>query len=196
MRYMIHSFLFNFNSSKSKTLQIQIQYGKTRQLVMNSSGEIQYYQDWYRSSPLWWAPRDQCSLSNACGKFGSCNANNGFMCKCLPGFEPVSPDGWKTGKFSSGCTRKSPEEYAYQSYNLFVGVPISDIESTVRSCETCGSNKIPYPLSTGSKCGDPMYSSFICDNVTGQVLSKVAESSYRVSSINPQASKFVIQLKS
>ena len=41
-----------------------------------------------------------------------------------------------------------------------------------------------------------MYSSFICDNVTGQVLFKVAESSYRVSSINPQASKFVIQLKS
>ncbi|KAJ9686805.1 hypothetical protein PVL29_015586 [Vitis rotundifolia] len=203
------------------------------------------------------------SCANACGKFGSCNANNGFMCKCLPGFDPVSLDSWKTGEFSSGCTRKSPvseknssehtflslkmmkvqkrdssilaaclnscqclayavtyirqgrsgaalldcliwvndlktlqEEYAYQSYNLFVRVPISDIESTVRSCETCGSNKIPYPLSTGSKCGNPMYSSFSSDSVTGQVLFKVAESSDRVSSINPESSKFVIQLKS
>lgn len=127
MRYMIHSFLFNFNSSKSKTLQIQIQYGKTRQLVMNSSGEIQYYQDWYRSSPLWWAPRDQCSLSNACGKFGSCNANNGFMCKCLPRFEPVSPDGWKTGKFSSGCTRKSPVCEKNSSEHTFLSLKMMKV---------------------------------------------------------------------
>ena len=32
--------------------------------------------------------------------------------------------------------------------------------STVRNCEPCGTNVIPYPLSTGPNCGDPMYIAF------------------------------------
>ena len=80
-------------------------YGDHR-LVMNSSGEIQYYMN-RSSSPAWWAPRDRCGVSKACGKAGSCNANNEFMCKCLPGFKPDSPKSWGAGNFSSGCVRKS-----------------------------------------------------------------------------------------
>ncbi|KAL6330201.1 hypothetical protein AAG906_040122 [Vitis piasezkii] len=218
---------------------------------------------------IWWAPQDRCSVSNACGKFGSCSTKNALMCKCLPGFKPVSPDSWKTGEFSSGCTRKSPkckknssedmflslkimkakkpyssiladtndgqycrkaclsdcqcqayaqtkitqrgsnpecliwtdelsglqEEYASDADNLFVRVSISDIESTVRNCQTCGSNMIPYPLSTGSKCGDPMYFNFECNITTGQVQFKVPGGTYRVTSINPETLTFVIQLK-
>ncbi|KAJ9686788.1 hypothetical protein PVL29_015575 [Vitis rotundifolia] len=210
-----------------------------KQLVMSSSGEIH------------------------------CSTKNALMCKCLPGFKPVSPDSWKTGEFSSGCTRKSPkckknssedmflrlkimkakkpyssilaytnddqycrktclsdcqcqayaqtkitqrgsnpecliwtddlsglqEEYDSDADNLFVRVSISDIESTVRNCQTCGSNMIPYPLSTGSKCGDPMYFNFECNITTGQVQFEVPGGTYRVTSINPETLTFVIQLK-
>ncbi|WJZ99594.1 hypothetical protein VitviT2T_018022 [Vitis vinifera] len=247
-------------------------YKNTSRLVMSSSGEIRYYLNPNTSSPDWWAPQDRCSVSKACGKFGSCNTNNALMCKCLPGFKPVSPDIWKTGEFSSGCTRKSPiceknssedmflsfkmmkvrkrdsvipadpndsdycrkaclkkcqcqayaetyikqgrdvpdalecliwtddltglqEEYASDAYNLSVRVAISDIKPTVRNCETCGSNMIPYPLSTGSKCGDSTYFNFECNNTTGQVQFKVPGGAYRVTSINPETLTFVIQLK-
>ena len=68
-------------------------------------------------------------------------------------------------------------------------------ELTTRNCGTCGTNMIPYPLSTGPKCGDPEYFRFNCDYDTGQVSFKVIDSSYRVSSIDPKALKFVIQVK-
>lgn len=82
-------------------------YGE--QLVMSSSGQIQYYVNSSTTmSPAWSAPRDRCSVSDACGKSGCCNAyNNASMNKCLPGFEPDSPERWRTDKFSGGCTRKS-----------------------------------------------------------------------------------------
>ena len=54
---------------------------------------------------------------------------------------------------------------------------------------------IPYPLSTGSKCGDPMYFNFECNITTGQVQLKVPGGTYRVTSINPETLTFVIQLK-
>ena len=68
-------------------------------------------------------------------------------------------------------------------------------ELTTRNCGTCVTNMIPYPLSTGPKCGDPKYFRFNCDYARGQVSFKVIDSSYRVSSIDPKASKFVIQVK-
>eukprot|EP00261_Vitis_vinifera_P037744 XP_019078987.1 PREDICTED: G-type lectin S-receptor-like serine/threonine-protein kinase At4g03230 isoform X1 [Vitis vinifera] len=266
----IRSFLSNISRNDAYTRHRSIPNSSVeKQLVMSSSGEIQYYANWNTSSPVWWAPQDRCSVSNACGKFGSCSTKNALMCKCLPGFKPVSPDSWKTGEFSSGCTRKSPkckknssedmflslkimkgknpyssiladtndgqycrkaclsdcqcqayaqtkitqrgsnpecliwtdelsglqEEYASDADNLFVRVSISDIESTVRNCQTCGSNMIPYPLSTGSKCGDPMYFNFECNITTGQVQLKVSGGTYRVTSINPETLTFVIQLK-
>ena len=67
-------------------------------------------------------------------------------------------------------------------------------ESTVRNCETCGTNLIPYPLSTGPNCGDPMYFSFRCDKATDQVWFALPNGSYRVTSITPERSKFLIQV--
>eukprot|EP00261_Vitis_vinifera_P037742 XP_019078985.1 PREDICTED: G-type lectin S-receptor-like serine/threonine-protein kinase At4g03230 [Vitis vinifera] len=87
------------------------------------------------------------------------------------------------------------EEYASDAYNLSVRVAISDIKTTLRNCETCGSNMIPYPLSTGSKCGDSTYFNFECNNITAQVQFKVPGGPYRVTSINPETLTFVIQLK-
>ncbi|KAA8524527.1 hypothetical protein F0562_010950 [Nyssa sinensis] len=43
--------------------------------------------------------------------------------------------------------------------DLYAHTATSDIRSTSRNCEPCGTNIIPYPLSTGSNCGDPDYSS-------------------------------------
>lgn len=67
-----------------------------------------------------------------------------------------------------------------------------NVEPSVRNCEPCGTTVIPYPLSTGPDCGDPMYSSFHCDNSTGRVSFLVPGDKYRVSSIDPDKRKFVI----
>ena len=96
-----------FKPFQSKSVEILWLNYSNAQLVMSSEGKIEFYPNWRRRTPIWWAPRDICSVPNACGKFGSCNANNGFMCKCLPGFEPSSRQRWNSGVFSDGCTRKS-----------------------------------------------------------------------------------------
>ena len=54
---------------------------------------------------------------------------------------------------------------------------------------------IPYPLSTGSHCGDPMYFSFNCDNSTGKLSFKTHNDTYNVTTINPDRRTFVIQEK-
>ncbi|WJZ99596.1 hypothetical protein VitviT2T_018023 [Vitis vinifera] len=109
---------------------------------------------------------------------------------CCKAYAEVAPKCW----IWSG-NLPSLQEEDRDGYNLFVRVLRSDLESTTRNCETCGTNMIPYPLSTGPKCGDPEYFRFNCDNDTGQVSFKVIDSSYRVSSIDPKALKFVIQVK-
>ena len=68
-------------------------------------------------------------------------------------------------------------------------------EPTVQNCGPCGTNMIPYPLSTSSNCGDPMYFSFNCNTTTGQVSFKAPSGTYRVTSIDQNKSKFFIQVK-
>ena len=67
--------------------------------------------------------------------------------------------------------------------------------STLRNCEPCGTNVIPYPLSTRPNCGDLMYFSFECNNYTGQLSFKAPTGTYRVNAIYPSEQKFVIQVK-
>jgi hypothetical protein len=79
-------------------------------LVMKHTGELQYwkrYEDSINWISEWRAPKDKCSIYNACGKFGSCNVNNRVLCKCLPGFQPTNPGKWNSGDFLDGCTRNS-----------------------------------------------------------------------------------------
>ncbi|KAK3018673.1 hypothetical protein RJ639_002815 [Escallonia herrerae] len=88
-------------------------YNTTR-LVMNYSGQIQYF-SWDNTTTQWilhWSePKDGCSVYDTCGKFAICGTsietNNSRSCKCLPGFQPSSPDNWKSTDFSNGCTRES-----------------------------------------------------------------------------------------
>lgn len=60
---------------------------------------------------------------------------------------------------------------------------------------TCGTNIIPYPLSTAPGCGDSNYLSFNCNMSTGQVIFKGSNSSYNVTSINPDTHRFLIKIK-
>jgi hypothetical protein len=81
-----------------------------KMLVMKHTGELQYLKrdvDSGNWSLEWRAPKDKCSIYNACGKFGSCNVNNRVLCKCLPGFQPTNPRKWNSGDFLDGCTRNS-----------------------------------------------------------------------------------------
>jgi hypothetical protein len=54
---------------------------------------------------------------------------------------------------------------------------------------------IPYPLSTGSDCGDPMYFSFYCDNFTGKLSFKTHNGTYNITTINQDTRTFVIREK-
>ena len=65
-------------------------------------------------------------------------------------------------------------------------------ELTKRDCEPCGTTIIPYPLSIGPDCGDPMYSNFNCSNTTGQVSFGADGVTYPVTTIHPEEEKFTI----
>lgn len=85
-----------------------LDYNNSR-LVMNSWGEIQFYNlsDGKSWSIEWSAPVDPCSEYNMCGKFGVCNAKETPMCKCPHGFNPVSLQDWDAGLYIEGCERVS-----------------------------------------------------------------------------------------
>ncbi|GMI83833.1 hypothetical protein like AT4G03230 [Hibiscus trionum] len=205
----------NFNRSETQVYQ-------DKRMVMTFTGQLQYWEldeDMKRWSLIWWKPNNNCSVFNFCGNFGTCNANSWLPCKCLPGFEPKFLDKWNAGDFSDGCSRNSPsscgkdvrdsttscliwsedlknlQEDQDGGYDLYVRVAPSDIEATTRNCETCGTNLVPYPLSTGPKCGDPMYFSFNCNDNTEELSFMAPNGSYGVITVNPDARTFVIQMK-
>ncbi|KAL4620256.1 hypothetical protein ACB092_06G140100 [Castanea dentata] len=270
----------NYTYFKNETKPTLSQNYDNARLVMDYSGQLRYLiwdkkrDDW---SLAWEVPEDKCSIYNACGKLGSCNINNWWMCKCLPGSKPTYPERWYSRNFTDGCTRnptlcdksgttffslnvikvsnpstdfsvKDEEEcrkecvaqcqcqaYSYQANenstlrgdtstntnwcriwnndpsdiqeeytidrnisisdrNISIRVAKSDIGSTVRNCEPCGTNMIPYPLSTRPNCGDPMYFSFYCNYSTGELSFKALTHTYRVNVIFPSEQKFVIQV--
>ena len=89
----------------------QVDYYGMR-LVMDLDGHIKFFtRDNDTASASWnltcMEPRDNCSLFNACGNFGSCNIEETRMCKCLDGFEPKELNNWNSGLYSDGCTRNS-----------------------------------------------------------------------------------------
>ncbi|XP_021900975.1 G-type lectin S-receptor-like serine/threonine-protein kinase At4g03230 isoform X2 [Carica papaya] len=85
------------------------------------------------------------------------------------------------------------EQYTNNGLHLYIRVLTSDIKSTRKNCETCGTSIVPYPLSTGPHCGDPMYNSFQCDNSSGEVRFRAPSGTYPVTVINPDTRSFIIQ---
>ncbi|XP_058729576.1 G-type lectin S-receptor-like serine/threonine-protein kinase At4g03230 isoform X2 [Vicia villosa] len=81
---------------------------------------------------------------------------------------------------------------------LIVLVDKSDIATTPRTCEPCGSNPVPYPLSTGPNCGDPTYFNFRCNPSMGQLsftndtTSNNISVNYRVIRVAPSSKTFTI----
>ncbi|KAJ6745065.1 hypothetical protein OIU79_031250 [Salix purpurea] len=265
------NFLFNTTGPHPKSRNITLppsDYNNTR-IMLGIEGELQYWKlDVDRNWSLqWMAPRDNCSVFNACGNFGICNLHNMLACRCLPGFKPASPESWRNGDFSGGCginsavcekndtfstlkmMRVGKQNYKYEvesetkcrekclnncpchaysfvkgeinkrrdgismcliwkdvlkdlqeansdgGRDLSVRVAIADAELKPKSCKPCGINVIPYPLSTGSDCGDPMYSSFHCNTSTGKLSFQTQNGTYNVTTIDQDTRTFTIQDK-
>ncbi|KAK4368487.1 hypothetical protein RND71_012279 [Anisodus tanguticus] len=80
---------------------------KGTRLLMNSSGEIQFY-SWDKE--IWYVPKDKCDVYRECGKFEICNSNvdhGESVCRCLPGFKSDPPENNYEGEYSGGCSRIS-----------------------------------------------------------------------------------------
>ncbi|KAJ0112430.1 hypothetical protein Patl1_02124 [Pistacia atlantica] len=101
----IRNILKNCNSSSRCNMTSSSLFNKNNtMLVMSFDGQIQYFSRHNKSASwrlTWSEPRDNCSVFKACGKSAICNTQTG--CRCLGGFDPVSP-----GDFSNGCRRKTP----------------------------------------------------------------------------------------
>ncbi|KAF5481157.1 hypothetical protein F2P56_001833 [Juglans regia] len=120
-------------------------------------------------------------------------------CQCQAYLYEVAEITQRGGTGSSACWIWSEDLNNLQEEhdggrNIYVRIAISDIESTARNCETCGTYMIPYPLSTGPKCGDPMYFNFHCNISTAQVNFEAQGRNYRVTAIYPETRKFIIQI--
>ena len=73
---------------------------------------------------------------------------------------------------------------------------VTCVESIGRACEPCGTTIIPYPLSTGPNCGDPMYYKLKCDKSNGEVnFTMPALGPNRVTKIIPDERKLIIQIQ-
>ena len=74
----------------------------------------------------------------------------------------------------------------------------SIVAPTSKTCEPCGTNIVPYPLSTGSNCGDPMYFKFSCNRSTGQLsfIPTAPGDTYTIVSVDADSRKFIIQVNS
>ncbi|KAG4968727.1 hypothetical protein JHK87_034378 [Glycine soja] len=84
------------------------------------------------------------------------------------------------------------EEYD-RGRDLSILVKRSDIAPTAKTCEPCGTYEIPYPLSTGPNCGDPMYNKFNCTKSTGHVNFMMPKGiSYQVTGIEEDTRTFFI----
>ncbi|TKY48793.1 G-type lectin S-receptor serine/threonine-protein kinase [Spatholobus suberectus] len=85
------------------------------------------------------------------------------------------------------------EEYD-RGLDLSILVKRSDLAPTAKTCEPCGTYVIPYPLSTGPNCGDPMYNRFNCSNSTGHLsFTMPEENSYPVTIIDEDTRMFYIE---
>ncbi|XP_031391524.1 G-type lectin S-receptor-like serine/threonine-protein kinase At4g03230 isoform X1 [Punica granatum] len=86
------------------------------------------------------------------------------------------------------------QESTEDGANLFVRVSLPYI-GTNRSCGTCGTNIIPYPLSVGANCGDYNYFFFHCNASTGQLFFDSRNSSFRVTNIKREMLSFSVHVE-
>ncbi|XP_057962685.1 G-type lectin S-receptor-like serine/threonine-protein kinase At1g11410 [Malania oleifera] len=80
-------------------------------MVLDESGYIRrsiWHETNQRWVEIWSAPKDRCDNYGRCGVYSYCDPNQNLNeeCKCLPGFEPKSPQDWYLRDGSQGCKRK------------------------------------------------------------------------------------------
>ncbi|KAE8668167.1 G-type lectin S-receptor-like serine/threonine-protein kinase [Hibiscus syriacus] len=140
-----------------------------------------------------WNPASQFNAMNEMECKFECLRN----CQCQA-YSYEEPDVMRQGSSSiAACWLRLEDLHNIQEEyqggrNANVRLAVSDVEST-RSCETCVTNLIPYPLSTGLKCGDALYRSLRCNTTSGEVTFDVPSGTYTVTSIDPETRKFIIQ---
>lgn len=74
---------------------------------------------------------------------------------------------------------------------MFMLVSVGHVSSALKACPSCGSMRVPYPLSTSSNCGNPRYRVY-CNNGILEFLS-AQNIFYEILSINPCAYKLIIR---
>ncbi|KAI3465665.1 hypothetical protein Pfo_022328 [Paulownia fortunei] len=119
----------------------------------------------------WWLLGDcRCSEDARCIRVSPPLQGNppAYRCQCVEGF---AGDGYRDGL---GCWK----------------------DSTTRICKPCLANSIPYPLSIGPDCGDPLYYSFYCNNSSGEIRFLALSGKYQVIGIYKEKRRFVILVDS
>ncbi|XP_057961512.1 G-type lectin S-receptor-like serine/threonine-protein kinase At1g11410 isoform X2 [Malania oleifera] len=113
---MTNKYIFNLTYVEDRD-EIYVMYGILNasifsRMVLDESGSVQRF-TWHETDRRWvefWsAPKDRCDDYGRCGAYSYCDPNGNsdeFECKCLPGFEPKSPQDWYLRDGSKGCTRK------------------------------------------------------------------------------------------
>ncbi|KAM0056861.1 putative protein kinase RLK-Pelle-DLSV family [Helianthus debilis subsp. tardiflorus] len=121
-------------------------------LVLQPSGRLERML-WVNSKQEWsvYLSRltDRCDQYGLCGPFGSCNINKSPVCECLKGFEPTSPDQWRSTDWSQGCKHNIPLDCnPGEGFNKYTNLKLPDTQRswynqtmTLVECEKmCKSN--------------------------------------------------------
>ncbi|KAL3732249.1 hypothetical protein ACJRO7_028994 [Eucalyptus globulus] len=74
---------------------------------------------------------------------------------------------------------------------LAAALPLLPLSSAATRCPDCGSNPVPYPLSTSPTCGDQSYK-VQCD-AGGTLLFDTLNNSYPITSVDPENQRLVVQ---
>ncbi|KAM0063416.1 putative protein kinase RLK-Pelle-DLSV family [Helianthus debilis subsp. tardiflorus] len=75
--------------------------------------------------------KDDCDEYAVCGPFGNCNVDKSPVCECLKGFEPTSPDQWRTTDWSQGCRHTiSLDCNPGEGFNKYSNLKLPDTRGT------------------------------------------------------------------
>ncbi|XP_033133741.1 G-type lectin S-receptor-like serine/threonine-protein kinase RKS1 isoform X3 [Brassica rapa] len=125
-------------------------------VVMRDVGSLQRF-TWNAREKRWIGlrpnPQEQCDGYAYCGPNGYCDplSRDTLECRCLPGYEPKTPEDWNSRDPSGGCTRRDDTGLTCRGREVFVKlervkVPDTsgasvDMNVTLKECkQTCLGN--------------------------------------------------------
>ncbi|KAH0916556.1 hypothetical protein HID58_031002 [Brassica napus] len=125
-------------------------------VVMRDVGSLQRF-TWNAREKRWIGlrpnPQEQCDGYAYCGPNGYCDplSRDTLECRCLPGYEPKTPEDWNSRDPSGGCTRRDDRGLTCRGREVFVklervkipdtsGASV-DMNVTLKECkQTCLGN--------------------------------------------------------